>query len=288
MGSGGGGRGNTYATGIPKSSPVRDRRQLSEPEYRKIKFVDMETQTEHNSIMDMSETDASPSPFVASRELSMCLRDSGRGRSIEDLSQYCSGDDNSDEAASPAGDNIKNAEYVRDEQSTIPSPAVSPNGNNSMSKSDLTYQDACSSPDQLDDAMNSNERLDESSTRRSSRSSNRYHQHHDNDDNLERLGRKVNKFFTENRRSIQSSNSDNGNNHHTTSTLAAQTSTTTGDSNDSMFDVKASRRGFISVNSDTNEVTIIRCASGDEFCNDSWTDEEGDDPDNQYLWRRKR
>lgn len=276
---------------MPKSSPVRDRRQQSETEYRKVMLVDMETQTEHTNVMDMSETDASPSPFVASRELSMCLRDSGRGRSIEDLSQYCSGDDNSDEA-SPAGDNIKNAEYVRDEQSTLPSPVASPNGNNSMSKSDLTYQDACSSPDQLDDAMNSNERLDERSTqtRRSSRSSNRHHRHHDDDDNLERLGRKVNKFLTENRRSIQSSNSDNGNNHQTASTLAAQTSTTTGDSNDSMFDVKASRRGFISVNADSNEVTIIRCANGvgDEFCNDSWTDEEGEDPDNQYLWRRKR
>lgn len=66
------------------------------------------------------------------------------------------------------------------------SPPSPNNDSNSMSTSDITYQDACSSPDQLlDDAMNSNERL---KIRECS-----------DDDHLERLGRKVSEFITENR-----------------------------------------------------------------------------------------
>ncbi|XP_049542294.1 mitogen-activated protein kinase kinase kinase 13-A isoform X2 [Anopheles darlingi] len=56
----------------PKSSPNRDRRVQSEPETRHVKLVDMETQTE---AMDISETDASPSPNVATKRMSTSLRE---------------------------------------------------------------------------------------------------------------------------------------------------------------------------------------------------------------------
>lgn len=194
--------------------------------------MDTETQTD---TMDISETDASPSAFAASRELSMCLRENKDAFGMIDSA-------------------IVNEEYtLRDDNN-------SPNGN-VMSKSDLTYEDACSSPDQLDDAMNSNERLNIRDC--------------SDDDNLKQLGRKVSEFITENRLSIQSNHSENGNNMH---------------------DTTSGRRGFVSVNSE-NEVTLIRCGgsnkkivykSKDDRCDDSWTDEEGEDTDYNYSLRRKR
>lgn len=352
VGSGGGGGGVSTCI-LTKSSPIRDRRHhpVEHRKSRLLLLVDSQTQTDQTSIMDMSETDASPSPFATSRELAMCLRDSGRGRSIEDLnlygSDYVDAEIYDDKSASSSA--IKNEEYAVQQataasapatSATATSPLHSPNGN-SMSKSDLTYQDACSSPDLLDDAMNSNDRLDDdlppinggeslhqSSTsspsppnrptcqRRSSRGGNRHHRRHnaESEDNLEQLDRQVNAFFTENRRSIQSSNSENGNNAPATgvldalrqealTTMITATSTTTGvDASNAMItattmigekldivDDLTMRRGYIHMNKDGNEVTVIRCTSSqDEFCNDSWTDEEGEDPDNQYSWRRKR
>lgn len=228
---------------MPQSSPIRDRRYQSEPENRKIKLVDTETQTD---TMDISETDASPSAFAASRELSMCLRDNSTELGMIDSA-------------------IVNEEYtLRDENN-------SPNGN-LMSRSDITYQDACSSPDQLDvdaDAMNSNERLNIRDC--------------SDDDNLEQLGRKVSEFITENRLSIQSNHTENGNNMIDGGLT---------------YDTATGRRGFVSVNNE-NEVTLIRCGgsnkkivsiykSKDDRCDDSWTDEEGEDTDYNYSLRRKR
>lgn len=258
-----------------------------------IQLVDTETQTDKLSIMDISESDGNASPFTASRELAMCLRDSGRGRSIEDLNLRCDAD-------------IKQRNDNSIESMDVNHTFGSPNGNysNSMSRSDLTYQDACSgSDDPLDDAMNSNDRK----------------RTPDDDDNLEKLGRRVSAFFTENRHSIQSTNSDNGNstsitmmtdniNENTTTTMLTRTKakTTSTDVVENIVnqrlhpDVKSTtaRRGFVSTNEEGNEVTVIRCnshktavelAAQDEFCNDSWTDEEGEDPDRQYLYlRRKR
>lgn len=274
----------------PKSSPVRDRRLYqSDPEVSRkiVQLVDTETQTDHSAIvMDMSETEAtSPSPFVASRELAMCLRDSGRGRSIgEDLNTYGVIDVNRNDN-SPGDQERSNGNH----------------SSRSMSRSDLTFQDACSgSDDPLDDVTNSNDRLDERTP--------------DDDDNLEKLGRRVSEFFTENRHSIQSTHSDNGNNGNGTTTLLAsadmldehQTKQTITDvateqighiSQGGRLDVNstAARRGFISCTGDGKEVTVIRCSNGpqddedEDFCNDSWTDEEGEDPDKQYLYlRRKR
>lgn len=192
--------------------------------------------------MDISETDASPSAFAASRELSMCLRDNSVELVMIDSA-------------------IVNEEYtLRDENN-------SPNGN-LMSRSDITYQDACSSPDQLEaDAMNSNERLNIRDC--------------SDDDNLEQLGRKVSEFITENRLSIQSNHTENGNNMIDSGLT---------------YDTAAGRRGFVSVNNE-NEVTLIRCGgsnkkivykSKDDRCDDSWTDEEGEDTDCNYSLRRKR
>lgn len=270
---------------MPKSSPVRDRRSQSEPmELRKIKLVDTETQTD---LMDIS-ADCTPSPCLASRDISVCLRQS---------------------ASSPVPTTIKLARkistrnYRKTEQHDESSDTSPNNGNASidtpdaagdaaLTNSDITYHDACSSPDEqlISDAMNSNERLD---IRECS-----------DDDNLERLGRKVTEFFNENRLSLQS---DNGN------------STTLVDGS-LLFDVMAARRGLISVNSD-NEVTVISRSNysngnvkamnnyndikkirvsnlsdqdydedegDDECCDDSWTDEEGEDPEYNYSLRRKR
>lgn len=231
------GSGGGYV--IPQASPIRDRRYQSESENRKIKLVDMQTQTD---TMDISETDASPSAFAASRELSMCLRD------------------NSTELGGGMIDSaIVNEEYtLRDENN-------SPNGN-LMSRSDITYQDACSSPDQLDDAdaMNSNERLNIRDC--------------SDDDNLEQLGRKVSQFI--NRLSIQSNHSENGNNMVDGGLT---------------FDTTAGRRVFLSLNNE-NEVTSIRCGGSykktnykpkDDQCDDSWTDEEGENTDNDCSLKRR-
>lgn len=313
-------------------SPVRDRRYRSDPDVtRAVQTVDTETQTDALSTqiatssgaihMDMSETDASPSPFVASRELSMCLRDSGRGRSIEDLNTTADGsltahiDGAGVEHVPRRASMRKGAQtlqrntaqvHMRHHVAKNDSPsaavrAVTPNGNSN----ELAFQDAGSSsdPDLLEDVMNSNERLD---TRTPDT----------DDDNLERLGRRVSAFFTENRHSIQSAaNSDNGNAPTVTKTLAAPehmpdaTQTTFADgivrsSYASPATAKSDktavggkvRRGFVSVSQDGTEVTVMRCddvgvrRSSDDLCgNDSWTDEEGEDPDNQYLGlRRKR
>lgn len=273
---------------------MRDRRYQSDPEVSRkiIKLVNTETQTDHTSIMDMSENDNSPSPFAATRELAMCLRDSGRGRSIEDLNIR----------GGVGGDVNRNDNSVIDVENDV----TSPNGNrsNSISRSELTFQDACSgSDDPLDDAMNSNDRQrlrDQSIAE---------------DENLERLGRRVSAFFTENRHSIRSDNGNNGNADTvtrtnmaandglndkdeidlTTVTMRNQADTTNLSIKQGLrLDVNSTtaRRGFISSSGDGREVTVFRCGSNggeDEVCNDSWTDEEGEDPDAQYLYlRRKR
>lgn len=284
------GNGNQFT--VSKSSPVRDRRSQSEPmEMRKVKLVHMETQTD---LMDISSADCTPSPCLASRDISTCLRQSPSpvptikvARKVSTRS-YCK------------GEQLQHDSPLQYETSTITSPT---NGNAmtesidapdaAMTNSDLTYHDACSSPDEqlINDAMNSNERLD-------------MREACSDDDNLERLDRKVTKFFNENRLSLQS---ENGN-------------STSGADGSLLFDVMAARRGLISVNGD--EVTIItrgNYANGnvkamnnyndikqqimvsslsdqdydedegdDECCDDSWTDEEGEDTDHNYSLRRRR
>ncbi|XP_017042402.1 mitogen-activated protein kinase kinase kinase 13-B isoform X2 [Drosophila ficusphila] len=173
----------------PKYSPTRDRRYQSEPENRKVQLVERHTQTD---AMDVSETDISPSaeaprsrpidvPVPNHRQLPLQLQ---RVQKIAQAQARA----RSGSTSSAAG---------------APNPACPSNGN-SLSTSELTYQDACSSPDQLiDDVMNSNERLDMTECC-------------SDNENLERLGRKVIEFINENRLSIQSntnsnSNTENGN-----------------------------------------------------------------------------
>lgn len=293
------GNGNQFAaySQMQKSSPVRDRRSQSEPmELRKVKLVHTETQTD---LMDISSADCTPSPCLASRDLSTSLRQS---------------------PSPPAQPTIKVArkvstrDYCKTEQQQsqerqqqperldATTETANPNNGNALvestdtgdalTNSDLTYHDACSSPDEqlINDAMNSNERLD---IRECS-----------DDDNLERLGRQVTELLNENRLSLQS---ENGN------------STTLGEGS-LLYDVMAARRGIISVNGD--EVTIIargNYANGnikamnnyndikkkimvsslsdqdydedegdDDDCDDSWTDEDGDNTDRNYSLRRRR
>jgi len=173
----------------PKYSPTRDRRYQSEPENRKVQLVERQTQTD---AMDVSETDISPSaeaprsqpidvPALNHRQLPLQLQ------RVQKIAQA--------QARARSGSTSSAAGALN--------PACPSNGN-SLSTSELTYQDACSSPDQLiDDVMNSNERLDITDCC-------------SDNENLERLGRKVIEFINENRLSIQSNtnsncNTENGN-----------------------------------------------------------------------------
>lgn len=296
------GNGNQFAAypQMQKSSPVRDRRSQSEPmELRKIKLVHTETQTD---LMDISSADCTPSPCLASRDLSTSLRESPSPPMQSTIilahkvstRNYCKTEQQQSQD--------EEQEQQQSERYEATTQATSPNNGNALvesidtadalTNSDITYHDACSSPDEqlINDAMNSNERLD---IRECS-----------DDDNLERLGRKVTELLNENRLSLQS---ENGN------------STTLGEGS-LLFDVMAARRGLISVNGD--EVTIIsrgNYANGnvkamnnyndikqnimvsslsdqdydedegdDDDCDDSWTDEEGEDTDRNYSLRRRR
>lgn len=161
------------------------------------------------------------------------------------------------------------------------------NGNISTDNDTVDHETLCSkSTEQLAyDYMNSNEHLD---IRESS-----------DDDNLEKLDRRVSQFFNENRLV----HADNGNGGSTMIDSRA------------LFNVMAARRSLII--SDKDQVTVISRSnksttnvyntpsqaeyigkrSGsiqDHNCNnddgdDSWTDEEGEDSDNNYTsLRRKR
>lgn len=273
-----------------------------------MKLIDVSIQTDN---MEISETDCTPSPCLASRDISMCLERSpspiaattiklARNVSTKNYrkSQYQSSPSS---FTLPQQSQLHPYQSQNETEQELTSEAISSiNGNPVMTTSDLTtYHDACSSPDEqlINDAMNSNERLDIRDC--------------SDDDNLERLGRKVSEFFTENRLSLQS---DNGNNSIDGGLL---------------FDVMAARRSFISVNENDQVTVISRCPTystngnvkaknnynshkhkikasndhnykvnddrddeddddGDECCDDSWTDEEGEDPEYSYSLRRKR
>lgn len=180
----------------PKYSPTRDRRYQSEPENRKVQLVERQTQTD---AMDVSETDISPSAEVPRsqpidvsapnhRQLPLQLQRVQKMAQAQARARNVTTSSTAATAATAAG-------------GVNP---TSPSNGNSLSTSELTYQDACSSPDQLiDDVMNSNERLDITDCC-------------SDNENLDRLGRKVIEFINENRLSIQSntnsnSNTENGN-----------------------------------------------------------------------------
>ncbi|KAM7358460.1 mitogen-activated protein kinase kinase kinase 13 wallenda isoform 2-T3 [Cochliomyia hominivorax] len=335
----------TFAA-APKYSPCRDRRYQSEPENRKVKLVDTETQTD---AMDVSETDVSPSALCPSRDISMVL-EHHCPQQLEELQNVHVLDGMTITQSVQRISRTQMAEPTHQQQQMISvqqlmeqrlqnhmqystSPMTitptSPNGN-SLTTSDLTFQDACSSPDQLlDDVMNSNERLDITDCC-------------SDNENLERLGRKVIELINENRLSMQTStitsNNSNSNSIITSTNHANNTNitkTTNASNNHNAGGVlqqmpispeNGNSEGLIGRDV-TDEVVelrttprLSRCSSlhrssmrqqsgvsagvgasdmvgnvlnangvesNEDICEDSWSDEEGEDTDYNYSLRRR-
>ncbi|XP_068149815.1 mitogen-activated protein kinase kinase kinase 13 isoform X1 [Drosophila tropicalis] len=241
----------------PKYSPTRDRRYQSEPENRKVQLVERQTQTD---AMDVSETDVSPSGEVPPappmptppnhRQLPLQLQ------RVQQMAQA-------------------QAEAKARAATASPVNATTPSNGNSLSTSELTYQDACSSPDQLlDDVMNSNERLDMTDCC-------------SDNENLERLGRKVIEFITENRLSIQSNtnsytNTENGN-------QAGGGGGGGGEAGDKSLDTRLELRQSSSLSRRRSHSTENANGETQELDHDqdSWSDEEGEATDYKYALRRR-
>lgn len=328
----------TFATAAPKYSPCRDRRYQSEPENRKGKMVDTETQTD---AMDVSETDISPSAYFPSRDISTILNHcplspSLSSQPIDVPRSSTASQRNSRQFAEPQTPHQhpqhhppsqhhnhlaerlqQHNQGVQYSSSPLTITPTSPNGNGSLTTSDVTFQDACSSPDQLlDDVMNSNERLDLADCC-------------SDNENLERLGRKVIELINENRLSMQSSTSNTSAVGQSTTTSPLTTALNNQNSTITAMPVMVQPLTPENGNSeclpmtqrdclDGNEVAVeirtprlSRCASlhrnsvrhsasaggdatnangesNEDFCNDSWSDEEGEDTDYNYSLRRRR
>ncbi|XP_052845058.1 mitogen-activated protein kinase kinase kinase 13-A isoform X2 [Drosophila gunungcola] len=249
----------------PKYSPTRDRRYQSEPENRKVQLVERQTQTD---AMDVSETDISPSaeaprsqpidvPVPNHRQLPLQLQ------RVQKIAQA--------QARARSGSTSSAAGVLN--------PACPSNGN-SLSTSELTYQDACSSPDQLiDDVMNSNERLDLTECC-------------SDNENLDRLGRKVIEFINENRLSIQSntnsnSNTENGNVGGGGGGASPVELRESGNSPClSRCSSTQSKRRKQPLNDNPNGCSISN-ANGESHEQDSWSDEEGETTDYKHALRRR-
>ncbi|KAH8410728.1 hypothetical protein KR222_001815 [Zaprionus bogoriensis] len=269
----------------PKYSPTRDRRYQSEPENRKVQLVERQTQTD---AMDVSETDISPSaehpsadvPPPNHRQLPLQLQ------RVQQMAAV-----------------MAQAKLQASNPGSISSTAnvASPSNGNSLSTSELTYQDACSSPDQLiDDVMNSNERLDMSDCC-------------SDNENLERLGRKVIEFITENRLSIQSNATENGNGagsgggsasggggsaHTTTAPELRDVAVNSSPCLSRCNSTQSSRRQIpnrqqqqLQPTENVANGTTVNNANGESahehLGEDSWSDEEGEDTDYNYALRRR-
>ncbi|KAH8373517.1 hypothetical protein KR009_011960 [Drosophila setifemur] len=246
----------------PKYSPTRDRRYQSEPENRKVQLVERQTQTD---AMDVSETDISPSAEVPrSQPIDVPSIPNHRCQLPLQLQRV---------------QKIAEAQArARNESTSSAAGAVnpaSPSNGNSLSTSELTYQDACSSPDQLiDDVMNSNERLDITDCC-------------SDNENLERLGRKVIEFINENRLSIQSNtnsncNTENGNGGGGSSLDLRQANSPCLSRCNS---TQSKRRKQPSME-DSNG-SMMGNANGETQEQDSWSDEEGETTDYKYALRRR-
>ncbi|KAH8367738.1 hypothetical protein KR084_002179 [Drosophila pseudotakahashii] len=244
----------------PKYSPTRDRRYQSEPENRKVQLVERQTQTD---AMDVSETDISPSaeaprsqpidvPVPNHRQLPLQLQ------RVQKIAQA--------QARARSGSTSSAAGALN--------PACPSNGN-SLSTSELTYQDACSSPDQLiDDVMNSNERLDMTECC-------------SDNENLERLGRKVIEFINENRLSIQSNTNSNSNTENGNGGVSPLELRESGNSPClSRCSSTHSKRRKQPLGDNPNGSSISN-ANGESHEQDSWSDEEGETTDYKYALRRR-
>ncbi|XP_034656483.1 mitogen-activated protein kinase kinase kinase 13-B isoform X1 [Drosophila subobscura] len=243
----------------PKYSPTRDRRYQSEPENRKVQLVEQQTQTD---AMDVSETDMSPSgdlprtqpidvPPPNHRQLPLQLQ------RVQKMAKA--------QAQARVG-------------SVNP---TSPSNGNSLSTSELTYQDACSSPDQLmnDDVMNSNERLDITDCC-------------SDNENLDRLGRKVIEFIAENRLSIQSntnsnSNTENGNGGGSPLQERREAGNSPCLSRCSSTQSKRRKQPQGDNSNGPNGPSVFNANGGEANAQDSWSDEEGETTDCKYALRRR-
>lgn len=193
--------------------------------------------------MEISETDGSPSPYLAALELSLCLRENHQMQN----------------SSCQITDRLTIKETIQTDGS--------PNGN-TMSTSDITYHDACSSPDLIDDAMNSNDRLE---IRECS-----------DDDHLETFGRNISEFISVNCLSVQSGQSENFNGNRIDPDMimyaVGRKRSLVGETDISSLNRSSQR---------SREKDMIE--SHNDQCEDSWTDEEGEDPCNyNYTLRRKR
>lgn len=330
----------TFAA-APKYSPCRDRRYQSEPENRKVKLVDTETQTD---AMDVSETDISPSAGCPSRDISMVLeqhclqQENVLNQTMEGLATVQQRINRQQIAEPQTAVNMQQLmeQRLQNQMQYSTSPMTitptSPNGN-SLTTSDLTFQDACSSPDQLlDDVMNSNERLDITDCC-------------SDNENLERLGRKVIELINENRLSMHSNtitaNNSNSNSiitstnntqcNNTTNTAVSNNQNTNSSGLHQQNPVSpenGNSEGLMMMGRDTTDEAGVELRtprlsrgsslhrsslrqqavsggpggndmvgnvlnangveSNEDICEDSWSDEEGEDTDYNYSLRRRR
>lgn len=265
--------------------------------------------------MDVSETDISPSAGFPSRDISMILDHCPQHLTSQAVEASQVIQRNVRQLAEPqtaqGAQQLMEQRLQNQVQYNTSSPMTitptSPNGN-SLTTSDLTFQDACSSPDQLlDDVMNSNERLDITGCC-------------SDNENLERLGRKVIELINENRLSMQSTSTTStttatmaGNNHNqpSSNTTAIHHTITIENGNseclagrDTTDDAcelrtpRLSRCSSLHRNSlrqqvggaagDMGNVLNANGESNEDLCDDSWSDEEGEDTDYNYSLRRRR
>lgn len=299
----------------PKSSPSRDRRVQSEPETRHVKLVDTETQTD---AMDISETDASPSPNLASKRMSTSLREDEeeeeerqKRESISDLSQAQPQVPQGFQCGKPQSED--DGEVPEDEENgnSISTPMTNSRSSDMLTSSnhqhhqlrDLEDEDeddrACSSPDPIMDAMNSNERLDRDCS---------------DDDKIDTLDRKVS-FISEKlqQQSVSGvgghvqqltdySNILNDNNVivYRANKMLNGSFGKGGKRTDGAILMKHPTAGsnlnaggsavgaYVYSGNGVRDDHLVR--QSDEHCNDSWTDEEGEEPIELYNYalRRKR
>lgn len=284
----------------PKYSPSRDRRYQSEPENRKnVKLVDTETQTD---VLDISEMDISPNACCAMRDISMTLAIESGLPSYEVL--YATDRIKQRQSAQPQTamqciQQLLQHQNNQQQQTDATAAALTPtslNGN-SMTPVEVTFQDACSSPDQLlDDVINSNERLDLPG-------------YCSSNEHLDRLGEKVIKFINENRLSIQTTTSISNQGEMVTSRLQAPdngnenandgNSTSRHDlSRDAVLERMTPRTSSVrrkhhqtldkSLVANEQACNNANVESNEDIFDDSWSDEEGEDTDYHYGLRRRR
>ncbi|XP_055602513.1 mitogen-activated protein kinase kinase kinase 13 isoform X2 [Uranotaenia lowii] len=322
-------RNNSGTFNSPKSSPARDRRVQSEPETRHVKLVDTETQTD---AMDISETDASPSPNSATKRMSASLREEenvdefmeseekldeipdllcpsqkyrcGRPQS-EDDGEVPEDEENGNSISimtnSRSSDMLTNSNHLQQDPKFL-NDLDDDDDDKIVDENDENEDDeerVCSSPDVLEDIMNSNERLD---------------REYSDDDKIDTLDRKVS-IISEKLQQQQNvaqqytdfKNILNDNNvvvYRCNKKLNGGSGGKGGKRLESAILLKHPTAGsnlnagggavgayFYSGNNliATEEGSPRRQHTDEELANDSWTDEEGEEPivEPNYVLRRK-